>query len=146
MEFDYPFINNKLNPIRGNYIAPPANLGNIDIVLEKRMREFKEKLAGHINNLKTKYMNKSFGEILIGTTFNPSGQDDVQYVKNEFAKLANLAETVVNNKLKEVALSEASEEELEQAEGNFTFLYESALQQLVLAQMSLVKLLTFKNQ
>jgi len=91
-------------------------------------------------------MNKSFGEILIGTTFNPSGQDDVQYVNNEFAKMINLAESVVNNKFKEVALSEASEEELEQAEGNFTFLYESALQQLVLAQMSLVKLLTFKNQ
>lgn len=103
-------------------------------------------------------MSKSFGEILIGTTFNPSGQDDVQYVKNEFAKLANLVQTNFEDKIEKVQekvlenLPDSKEEYLELEDENsieLDVLYgirDAALTNLVNAQMSVVKLLTFKNQ
>ena len=103
-------------------------------------------------------MSKSFGEILIGTTFNPSGQDDVQYVKNEFAKLANLVQTNFEDKIEKAQekvlenLPDSKEEYLELEDENsieLDVLYgirDAALTNLVNAQMSLVKLLTFKNQ
>lgn len=103
-------------------------------------------------------MSKSFGEILIGTTFNPSGQDDVQYVKNEFAKLANLVQTNFEDKIEKAQekvlenLPDSKEEYLELEDENsieLDVLYgirDAALTNLVNAQMSVVKLLTFKNQ
>ena len=104
-------------------------------------------------------MSKSFGEILIGTTFNPSGQDDVQYVKNEFAKLANLVQTNFEDKIEKsqekilenlpdidkeqyLTLEDENSIELDVLYG----IRDAALTNLVNAQMSVVKLLTFKNQ
>lgn len=91
-------------------------------------------------------MSKSFGEILIGTTFNPSGQDDVQYVKNEFAKFINMAEDAVNLKLEDLYKNEEDEDKMIAVDGAITSLYTMAINNLVTPQMSLVKLLTFKNQ
>ena len=92
---------------------------------------------------------KSYGEILIGTSFNPSGDSDVTYVKNECAKLINLAETVVNNKLTEVAQLLSSDEDLTEQDEEIllvndalTVVYESAVQKILEAQMILVKLIT----
>ena len=92
---------------------------------------------------------KSYGEILIGTSFNPSGDSDVTYVKNECAKLINLAETVVNNKLTEVAQLLSSDEDLTEQDEEIllvndalTVVYESAVQKILEAQMMLVKLIT----
>lgn len=92
---------------------------------------------------------KSYGEILIGTSFNPSGYSDVTYVKNECAKLINLAETVVNNKLTEVAQLLSSDEDLTEQDEEIllvndalTVVYESAVQKILEAQMILVKLIT----
>lgn len=97
-------------------------------------------------------MSKSFGELLIGTTFNPSGQDDVQYVKNEFAKLANLVKANFEDKVEKI--QEMNKEEyltLEDAAlinlvNTLCIIKDVTLTNLVNAQMSLVKLLTFKNQ
>jgi DNA relaxase NicK len=89
----------------------------------------------------------SYGEILVGTSFNPSGDSDVSYVKNECAKLINLAETVVNDKLKEI-LSEYNEEseeddlEYENRTSAAMLVYNTSVQKLLEAQMFLVKLIT----
>lgn len=89
----------------------------------------------------------TYGEIIVGNAFNPSGDSDVAYVKNEFAKLINLAETVVDDKLKESSLLIANEDE-DFDEEQFLkqdaveIIYEMAIKSLLEAQMTLVKLIT----
>jgi hypothetical protein len=92
----------------------------------------------------------SYGEILVGTSFNPSGDSDVAYVKNECAKLINLAETVVNAKHKELAegvpevINVESPEEMEWIlhDSAINLVYDTAVQKILEAQMFLVKLIT----
>lgn len=92
----------------------------------------------------------TYGEILVGASFNPSGDSDVTYVKNECAKLINLAENVVNKKLSEIGENAPKVVNVEVPEESKWLLhhsaaglvYETAVQKLLEAQMFLVKLIT----
>jgi hypothetical protein len=71
----------------------------------------------------------TFGEKLVGLTFNPSGDDKVQKAKELCAELANLLYNDYNNKLNS-GLAEK--------------LYFHTIGEILNAQMNVVKVLTFK--
>jgi hypothetical protein len=71
----------------------------------------------------------SFGEILVGIEFNPSNDDKVAKVKSMMAEIANLMKDEYNNSPKSPVKS---------------LLFDHAVGELVNAQMSVVKLITFK--
>lgn len=71
----------------------------------------------------------TFGEKLVGITFNPSNDGDVSEIKTKCAELANL----INERASHQEQSEIS-----------TPIYEGAIQRLLDAQMWLVKYVTLK--
>jgi hypothetical protein len=78
-------------------------------------------------------MEQTFGQKLVGLTFNPSGNEKVQRVKELCAELADI-------------LEEAKQESFD--EGTFNSLYEKlynhSVGEILNAQMNVVKVLTFK--
>jgi hypothetical protein len=72
----------------------------------------------------------SFGELLVGIEFNPSNDDKVAKVKQLMAEVANI--------LKD-AYSEEQKSPLK------SLLFDHAIGELVNAQMSVVKVITFKS-
>lgn len=82
------------------------------------------------NQLKTKAAPAlTFGEKLVGISFNPSNDGDVNEIKTKMAELANL----INVKVREQETSELSR-----------LVYEGAIERLLDAQMWLVKYVTLK--
>jgi hypothetical protein len=71
----------------------------------------------------------SFGEILVGIEFNPSNDDKVAKVKSMMAEIANLMKDAYNETEKSPVKS---------------LLFDHAVGELVNAQMSVVKVITFK--
>jgi len=71
----------------------------------------------------------SFGEQLVGIKFNPSGDDDVNEVKQLAAKIAN----IVNDKYQSSESSKLSK-----------LIYERSMGEILNAQMNSVKFLTLK--
>lgn len=71
----------------------------------------------------------TFGEKLVGITFNPSGDPKVQRVKELCAELANLVSDEYNAKENSYLVK---------------VLYDHTLVEILNAQMNAVKLLTFK--
>lgn len=71
----------------------------------------------------------SFGEILVGIEFNPSNDDKVAKVKFMMAEIANLMKDAYNETEKSPVKS---------------LLFDHAVGELVNAQMSVVKVITFK--
>jgi hypothetical protein len=74
--------------------------------------------------------NQSFGQQLVGLSFNPSGDAKVQRAKELCAELADL----VNNHYQ----AKSVESDLEKT------IYEHAIGEILNAQMNAVKLLTWK--
>ena len=72
----------------------------------------------------------SFGELLVGIEFNPSNDDKVAKVKSMMAEIANLMKDSYNEEQKSPIKS---------------LLFDHAVGEIVNAQMSVVKLLTFKS-
>ena len=72
----------------------------------------------------------TFGEKLVGLTFNPSGDAKVQRAKEICAELANLIYQDYDNK--------------EEVSDFYDYLYEHTVGEILNAQMNVVKLLTFK--
>jgi hypothetical protein len=72
----------------------------------------------------------TFGEKLVGLTFNPSGNANVQRAKELCAELADLIYKDYENK-KEVT-------------DFYDYLYEHTVGEILNAQMNVVKVLTFK--
>lgn len=73
----------------------------------------------------------TFGEQLVGLTFNPSGNPEVQRAKELCAELADIVEAVaIKNNLRAYPLSDA--------------LYTHTIGQILNAQMNVVKLITLK--
>jgi hypothetical protein len=72
----------------------------------------------------------TFGEKLVGLTFNPSGDDKVQRAKELCAELADLIYKDYDNK--------------EEVSDFYDYLYEHTIGEILNAQMNVVKLLTFK--
>ncbi len=71
----------------------------------------------------------TFGEKLVGITFNPSGDPKVQRVKELCAELANLVSDEYNSRENTYLVK---------------VLYDHTLVEILNAQMNAVKLLTFK--
>lgn len=74
----------------------------------------------------------SFGEKLVGLTFNPSGDDKVNRAKQLCAELADLVETQARNN------GEIEQTELQSR------LFQHTIGEILNAQMNCVKLLTLK--
>ncbi len=73
----------------------------------------------------------TFGEQLVGLTFNPSGDPEVQRAKEICAELADITERVSRrNNLRANSMKEA--------------LYNHTIGQILNAQMNVVKLITIK--
>ncbi len=72
----------------------------------------------------------TFGEKLVGLTFNPSGDEKVLKAKELCAELADLIYK--------------DYEEREEVTDIYDFLYEHAVGEILNAQMNVVKVLTFK--
>lgn len=72
----------------------------------------------------------TFGEKLVGLTFNPSGDEKVLKAKKLCAELADLIYK--------------DYEEREEVTDIYDFLYEHAVGEILNAQMNVVKVLTFK--
>jgi hypothetical protein len=72
----------------------------------------------------------TFGEKLVGLTFNPSGDKKVQRAKELCAELADLIYEDYENK--------------EEVTDFYDYLYEHTVGEVLNAQMNVVKLLTFK--
>lgn len=72
----------------------------------------------------------SFGEKLVGLTFNPSGDPKVQRAKEICAELADLIYQDYDSK--------------EEVTDFYDYLYEHTVGEILNAQMNVVKLLTFK--
>lgn len=73
----------------------------------------------------------TFGEQLVGLTFNPSGDPEVQRAKELCAELADIVDRVARrNNLKAFPLTDA--------------LYSHTIGEILNAQMNVVKLITIK--
>lgn len=73
----------------------------------------------------------TFGEQLVGLTFNPSGNPEVQRAKELCAELADMVDTIARkNNLRAYPLSDS--------------LYTHTIGQILNAQMNVVKLITLK--
>jgi len=73
----------------------------------------------------------TFGEQLVGLTFNPSGNPEVQRAKELCAELADIVDRVARrNNLKAFPLTDA--------------LYSHTIGEILNAQMNVVKLITIK--
>jgi len=72
----------------------------------------------------------SFGEFLVGIEFNPSNDDKVAKVKQLMAEVANIMKDAYNQEQKSPIKS---------------LLFDHAVGELVNAQMSVVKVITFKS-
>jgi hypothetical protein len=72
----------------------------------------------------------TFGEKLVGLTFNPSGDEKVQRAKELCAELADLIYQDYDNR--------------EEVTDFYDYLYEHAVGEILNAQMNAVKVLTFK--
>jgi len=72
----------------------------------------------------------TFGEKLVGITFNPSGDEKVNRVKELCAELADLIYQDYDNR--------------EEVTDFYDYLYEHAVGEILNAQMNAVKVLTFK--
>lgn len=72
----------------------------------------------------------SFGELLVGIEFNPSNDDKVTKVKSMMAEIANLMKDVYNEEQKSPVKS---------------LLFDHAVGEILNAQMSVVKVITFKS-
>jgi hypothetical protein len=72
----------------------------------------------------------TFGEKLVGLTFNPSGDEKVTRAKQLCAELADLIYKDYDNK--------------EEVSDFYDYLYEHTIGEILNAQMNVVKLLTFK--
>ena len=72
----------------------------------------------------------TFGEKLVGLTFNPSGDENVQRAKQLCSELADL--------LNRNALSKPTQSEL------YDVLFNHTIGEILNAQMNIVKVLTFK--
>ena len=73
----------------------------------------------------------TFGELLVGLTFNPSGSPEVQRAKELCAELADMVEAIaIKNNLRAYPLSGS--------------LYTHTIGQILNAQMNVVKLITLK--
>jgi hypothetical protein len=73
----------------------------------------------------------TFGEQLVGLTFNPSGNPEVQKAKELCAELADMVEAIaIKNNLRAYPLSDS--------------LYTHTIGQILNAQMNVVKLITIK--
>lgn len=75
----------------------------------------------------------SLGQKLVGISFNPSGSSEVNEAKELCAQLIDL----LNRPIPELRDPEPSKE--------YMLLYNKALQDVVAAQMMVVKVLTFKD-
>jgi hypothetical protein len=74
---------------------------------------------------------QTFGEQLVGLTFNPSGNPEVQKAKELCAELADMVDTIARkNNLRAYPLSDS--------------LYTHTIGQILNAQMNVVKLITLK--
>jgi hypothetical protein len=74
---------------------------------------------------------QTFGEQLVGLTFNPSGNPEVQRAKELCAELADMVDTIARkNNLRAYPLSDS--------------LYTHTIGQILNAQMNVVKLITLK--
>ena len=71
----------------------------------------------------------SFGELLVGIEFNPSNDDKVAKVKSMMAEIANLMKDAYNESEKSPVKS---------------LLFDHAVGEILNAQMSVVKVITFK--
>ncbi len=80
--------------------------------------------------------NLSFGQNLVGLTFNPSGDAKVQRAKELCAELADL---IVADKLSRAFPGENEPSEL------YKQLYSHAIGEILNAQMNVVKVLTLKS-
>ena len=73
----------------------------------------------------------TFGELLVGLTFNPSGDAQVQRAKELCAELADIVDSVARkNNLRAFPLTDA--------------LYSHTIGEILNAQMNVVKLITIK--
>jgi hypothetical protein len=72
----------------------------------------------------------SFGELLVGIEFNPSNDDKVAKVKSMMAEIANLMKDAYNEEQKSPVKS---------------LLFDHAVGEILNAQMSVVKVITFKS-
>lgn len=76
---------------------------------------------------------KTNGQVLVGVNFNPSNLTEVDEVKQKFADLIDIVEAKQEDSAKHGTLT-----------ANRELLINYAKQQLIGAQMAVVKLLTFK--
>lgn len=85
----------------------------------------------------------TFGEELVGLTFNPSGSVKVQRAKELCAELANLLNESYHNPYSggdvESAVAPGFEDPL------YEVLFQHAIGEILNAQMNVVKVLTFKK-
>jgi hypothetical protein len=84
----------------------------------------------------------TFGEKLVGLTFNPSGDEKVQRAKELCAELADLLNNNYHNPYYEgdleLGFAPGYEDQLKES------LFQHAIGEILNAQMNVVKLLTFK--
>jgi len=84
----------------------------------------------------------TFGEKLVGLTFNPSGDEKVQRAKEICAELADLINQNYNNPYQEGDLDNGIapgyEDQLKES------IFQHTIGEILNAQMNVVKLLTFK--
>ena len=85
--------------------------------------------SGAVGIQETKLL--SFGEILVGIEFNPSNDDRVAQVKQKMAEIANILKDAYND-------PEAQKSPVK------SLLFDHAIGEIVNAQMSVVKVITFK--
>jgi len=81
----------------------------------------------------------TFGEKLVGLTFNPSGDAKVQRAKELCAELADLLQEDREDRLEKVINGSLL------ASGLYNTLYDHAIGEILNAQMNVVKVLTLKS-
>ena len=107
---------------------------------EKVMIEYSEILLERINSFEGKIEDTviplTFGQELVGLTFNPSGREDVQKTKLLSAELLDL---VANNH------NEVTDNGNKMASESRNIFRKSAIAAIITAQMAVVKLLTWSK-
>ena len=107
---------------------------------ERAMITYSEVLLDRINNFEGKIENTvillTFGQQLVGVTFNPSGREDVNKAKQLSADLIDLVADNHNEVTKNGALTDSWMRNV---------LRTAAINAVVTAQMALVKILTWND-
>lgn len=96
-----------------------------------KMEEFSNKTIQNMSEQpQTEKRQLTFGEDLVGLTFNPSGMTEVDKVKKIFAEMADMVESSKHG----------------DPTYTFNLLRGDAIREILHAQMAVVKFLTYKNK